>query len=106
MKTLTWKVDKIIPTPCPDYVPDPYTGEYPSFHCLVYHCKTITETRTKEFSTKKEAVEFAEKAPYSCYDFCLDGWLLEDKREKSGNITDGIITLENSSDSGSIVITT
>ena len=92
MKKLTWKVDKTIPTACPDYVPDPYTGECPSFHCSVYHCKTITENKSSEFSTEKEAKDFADKAPYSCYDFALDGVFLEDKRPP--NITDsGTITL-------------
>lgn len=82
MKTLTWKVDKTIPTACPDYQPDPYTGEYPMTHCLVYHCKTITEEKTAEFSTEKEVREFVEKVPLSCYEFKLNGELLEDKREK------------------------
>ena len=86
MKTLTWKVDKTIPTACPDYQPDPYTGEYPSFHCLVYHCKTITEDKTAEFPTEKEAKEFTNKAPLSCYDFKLNGKLLKDKRKKPDTI--------------------
>lgn len=82
MKKLTWKVSKTIQTECPDYKPDPYTGEYPSIHCLVFHCKTIVEDRIAEFETKKEAQEFADKAPPSCYDFIFDGELLEDKRKK------------------------
>ena len=92
MKTLTWKVDKTIPTDCPDYVPDPYTGKYPTFHCLVYHSKTITEDKTAEFKTNKEAEEFASKAPQSCYDFKLNGKPLKDKRKPpEGNITFGEI---------------
>jgi len=86
MKTLTWKVDKTIPTACPDYKPDPYTGEYPSFHCAVYHSTTITEERTAEFSSEKEAKDFASKAPLSCYDFKLNGKLLKDKRKKPESI--------------------
>ena len=62
MKTLTWKVDETIPTACPDYVPDPYTGEYPSTHCLVYHCKTITENKSIEQLT--ESLEAAEQNNY------------------------------------------
>ncbi len=91
MYTLTWKVYKTIPTACPDYQPDPYTGEYPTFHCAVYHCKTITEDKTTEFSSKKEAEDFAFKAPQSCYEFKLNGKLLKDKREKPqySNITTG-----------------
>jgi|ERR1035437_340563 hypothetical protein len=90
METLTWKVDKTIPTACPDYQPDPYTGEYPTFHCLVYHCKTITESKTAEFETEEIAKEFISKAPLSCYEFKLNGELIEDKRERPSNITIGI----------------
>lgn len=106
MKTLTWKVSKTIPTACPDYKPDPYTGEYPSMHCLVYHCETITENKSAEFSTEKEAKDFADKAPHSCYDFALDGVILEDKRppKKVDNITYGT-TLTNMTGSGSIILT-
>lgn len=75
MITLTWKVSKTIPTECPDYKPDPYTGEYPTTHCLVYHCKTVTENKTAEFETEEEAKEFANKAPQSCTDFKLNGIL-------------------------------
>jgi len=82
MKKLTWKVDKTIPTACPDYKPDPYTGEYPIYHCAVYHYETITENMSKEFSTDKEAKDFASKAPLSCYDFHINGKLLKDKRKK------------------------
>lgn len=82
MKTLTWKVYKTVPVACPDYQQDPYTGEYPSIHCLVYHSKTITESRTADFTTKKEAEDFAAKAPLSCYEFKLDGKDIEDKRER------------------------
>lgn len=87
MSYLTWKVDKTIPTACPDYVPDPYTGEYPMTHCLVYHCKTITEDKSAELSNDKEAKDFASKAPDSCYDFRLNGKLLKDKRKRAESIT-------------------
>jgi len=88
MYTLTWKVDKTIPTACPDYVPDPYTGEYPSFHCAVYHCMTITENKSAEFATQDEALQFAAKAPQSCYEFKLNGELIEDTRPRPQNITE------------------
>jgi len=84
---LTWKINKTVPTACPAYNPDPYTGEYPSFHCSVYHCKLITEERTKEFITKEEAKDFAAKAPLSCYEFRLDGKLIEDTREKPDEVS-------------------
>ena len=83
MSNLIWKVDKTVPTQCPDFVQDPYTGEYPTTSCLVYHCKTITEERSQEFDTKENAVKFADKAPLSCYEFKLDGILLKDKRDRS-----------------------
>ena len=86
MKILSWKVDKTVPTACPDYKPDPYTGEYPTTHCLVYHYTTITEDRTAEFATDKEAKDFANKAPLSCYNFRLNGKLLKDKRKKPEGI--------------------
>lgn len=99
---LTWKVDKTIPVECPDFKPNPYTGEYPSTHCAVCHFESITEEKASFFATEKEAKDFAFKAPPSCYDFKLNGELLEDKRKKpdgsvvitgSGTITD---TLDNS----------
>ena len=106
MKKLTWKIDKTIPDACPDYVPDPYTGEYPSTHCLVYHSKTITENKSAEFLSEKEAKDFADKAPYSCYDFVLDGVILEDKRpsKKVDNITYGT-NLTDMTGSGTITLT-
>ena len=106
MKTLTWKVDKTVPTACPDYTPDPHTGEYPSFHCAVYHCETITETKSKEFRIKEKAKDFADKAPYSCYDFVLDGITLEDKRppKKVDNITYDT-SLTNMTGNGTITLT-
>ena len=100
MKTLTWKVDKTVPDACPDYIPNEYTGEYPSFHCAVYHCKTITENKNKEFDLEEEAIDFANKAPSSCYDFKIDGKQVKDTREKpqysnitySGNLIGGNFT--------------
>lgn len=82
MKTLTWKVRTQEPAPCPDYQPDPYTGQYPSTHCLVYHYKDVIIEKTKEFATEKEAKIFAVNAPNSCYDFKLNGKLLKDTRKK------------------------
>jgi len=84
---ITWKVDKTVPTACPDYSPDPYTGGFPTTHCLVYHFKTITEDKNAEFENKELAIEFAKNAPLSCYDFRLNGELLEDKRERPSTIT-------------------
>ncbi len=78
---LTWKVNKTVPAECPDYKPDPYTGEYPSTHCLVLHFETITKEKSLSFLNKKEAEEFAKKAPSSCYDFRLNGKLLKDKMQ-------------------------
>lgn len=77
MEFLTWKIDKQIPVECPDYKPDPYTGEYPAFHCAVLHAKYITETKSAEFETKKEVEEFIKKAPKSCYEFRLEGKVIK-----------------------------
>jgi len=49
MVHVRWKVYLNVPTECPDYKPDPYTGQYPPSHCLVYHTKTIE----KEMKTAK-----------------------------------------------------
>lgn len=82
MKTLTWKVSITRPTACPDYQPDPYTGQYPTTHCAVYHSETVTEEKSKEFLDEESALKFAEGAPSSCYDFKLNGVAVEDKRPK------------------------
>lgn len=84
---LTWKVSKTISGKCPDYVQDEYTGEYPTFHCLVNHFETIVETKSKEFLTREEAIGFAKNAPPSCYDFCLNGEVLLDTRKKNDSFT-------------------
>lgn len=87
MKTLTWKVDSRIQTPCPDYQLDQYTGHYPTTHCLVYHFKDVTETMVKEFEDEQKAIDFVSKAPFSCYDFKLDSKYIEDKRERISTTT-------------------
>lgn len=94
MRTLTWKVTFTRPTACPDYIPDPYTGQYPTTQCLVYHCETVTENKCAEFETEKNALEFASKAPSSCTEFKLDGVEIEDKRPKTetSSITLGGLT--------------
>lgn len=84
---LTWKVSKTVPTACPDYTLDPYTGEYPSFHCAVYHCTTVTEEKHRGFETKKEALAFASGAPSSCNSFALNGKEIRDTRPKTDNLT-------------------
>ena len=68
---LSWTVYKTVATYCPDYVPDPYTGEYPSTHCLVNHFKEVEEERIKTFETKEEAEYFEKNAPPSCRNFIL-----------------------------------
>lgn len=71
--TLAWTVSETVPTGCPDNSVDPYTGQYPTFSCAVYHCKTVTKEMLKQFDSEQEAIEFAQKAPTSCYDFLLNG---------------------------------
>lgn len=73
MKTVTWNVTLTRPIACPDYQPDPYTGEYPSTHCLVYHSEIVTEGKSVSFVTEEEAREFIRKAPESCTDFKING---------------------------------
>lgn len=103
MKTLTWKVDKTVPVSCPDYQVDPYTGECPSTHCLVYHCEMITESKTAEFVSEEEAKDFVAKAPLSCYDFKLDGVQVGDKKERTGITTSGFGNLS-TTDTGTVMI--
>lgn len=88
MKTLTWKVTKNVPISCPDYVPDPYTGEYPSVHCAVYHYETVTNDMSKEFSTLKEIKEFISKAPQNCTEFKVNGKPIKNTRKfPTSNLT-------------------
>lgn len=60
---VVWSVVVTVPTGCPDYKPDPYTGEYPSTRCAVYHCEQKTNHMEKWFATKEEAEKFIENAP-------------------------------------------
>lgn len=68
---VTWKVHKTVPGECPDYKPNPYTGEYPNVHCLVMHWKDIVESMEKEFATRQEALDFIAAAPKTCKDMVL-----------------------------------
>lgn len=52
-----------VPTECPDYKPDPYTGRYPMTHCLVMHYKTETKEMSRSFHTRQEAEAFVDGAP-------------------------------------------
>ena len=60
---LTWTVSVWVSMECPDYKPDPYTGEYPSMHCLVNHGEFVAKEMTKSFETKEEAEMFMNNAP-------------------------------------------
>lgn len=71
MKTVIWKTTNTVPTSCPDYVPDVYTGQYPAIHCSVYHCKEITEEKTATFESEERAQEFIKNAPSNCFDFVI-----------------------------------
>lgn len=84
---VSWVVTKTVPAPCPDFVPDPYTGELPAFHCAVYHTQNIVEVKSKTFETEEEAIAFANNAPSSCNSFLLNGVVMEDKREKETTFT-------------------
>ncbi len=58
-----WFVAISVNAECPDFKPDPYTGEMPNAHCAVYHGKTEKIAKTKWFDTKIEANDFISKAP-------------------------------------------
>lgn len=66
---VTWVFKAHVSVPCPDYKPDPYTGQYPTIMCAVAHHKLVTENRTQSFDTLKEAEIFINRAPQSCSDF-------------------------------------
>ena len=63
MWIVMWTLLVTVPTECPDFEPDPYTGEYPMVHCLVYHTKTIERKMEKRFDSKEEAEKFIADAP-------------------------------------------
>lgn len=58
-----WQVTKQEPAQCPDYKPDPYTGDYPLMQCLVYHTKTVTKNMEKVFDTREEVDAFIVGSP-------------------------------------------
>ena len=66
---LCWKVKRTVPTECPNFKPDPYTGDYPNYHCAVYHIETIIEERSMRFEKAEELDKFRANAPSSCFDF-------------------------------------
>ena len=67
---LRWKVRKTVATECPDFKPNPYTGEYPALHCAVYHSREIIDNMEQEFESLEELEKFKEGAPK---DICF-GW--------------------------------
>lgn len=58
-----WYVTISVNAECPDFKPDPYTGEMPNAHCAVMHGKTEKYAKTKWFGTKIEADDFIKEAP-------------------------------------------
>ena len=58
-----WTLLTYVPTECPDFKPNPYTGEYPMTHCLVNHQKQVTKHFKRRFNTQSEAISFINKAP-------------------------------------------
>jgi hypothetical protein len=55
--------------PCPDYKPDPYTGELPATHCLVSHTKRVARLMERSFLDQEAADKFIRSAPPNCHDF-------------------------------------
>ena len=60
---VVWTVTLWVSTPCPDYKPNPYTGEYPLVHCLVLHGKYIDKEMSAVFAGRETAEEFIKNAP-------------------------------------------
>ena len=58
-----WYVTISVNAECPDFKPDPYTGEMPNAHCAVMHGNTEKYAKTKWFGTKIEADDFIKAAP-------------------------------------------
>ncbi len=58
-----WSVLVTIPISCPDFKPNPYTGEYLNTMCSVNHTDTVKRHMRAEYSTKEEALAFIDKAP-------------------------------------------
>ena len=63
MWIVLWTITVTVPTECPDYKPDPYTGQYPMMSCGVYHCETVNEDKSKSFKTREEAQAFIDSGP-------------------------------------------
>ena len=58
-----WIVSTWVSTPCPDFKPNPYTGEYPQSMCLVNHGKYESKEMERFFDTKDEAEKFIANSP-------------------------------------------
>ena len=63
MWIVSWVVSVWVSAPCPDYKPDPYTGEYPLTACLVYHGSFEDKKMEKLFESECAAEEFINNAP-------------------------------------------
>lgn len=60
---VSWRVSQTVPTFCPDFKSDPYTGKYPDVMCTVYHTKTVEVKMKKEFETMVQVKEFIKNRP-------------------------------------------
>ena len=69
---LIWFVSQWVSTSCPDFVPNPYTGEYPNNRCLALHGRTVEVRMKREFNSMEELEEFKKGAPPECH-----GWISE-----------------------------
>lgn len=58
-----WTYDAVVPAECPDWKPDPYTGEYPTGHCAVYHTKIERREFRRVFDTEEEVNAFTDACP-------------------------------------------
>ena len=60
---VVWIVSVWVNIPCPDWKPDPYTGQYPMVHCAVLHGKNIDREMSQTFASREAAEEFIKNAP-------------------------------------------
>jgi hypothetical protein len=60
---VSWVVSIWIPTQCPDYKPNVYTGQYPQSICSVNHGKYVNQEMSKEFKSLIKANKFIKDSP-------------------------------------------
>ena len=67
-----WQITRTEPAPCPDYRPDPYTGEYPLVSCAVLHTTTTVQNMVRCFYSREEADRFIADCPKPTIRFTVE----------------------------------